>query len=88
MSKLFERLLEKYIHSYDSPDDCQFGFKSGLSTSTCTNVLKQTVNYYTDRGSHVFACFVDFSKAGYYNKLLDDNVNSKIVRILAALYST
>jgi len=25
---------------------------------------------------------------GYYNKLLDDNVNSKIVRILAALYST
>jgi len=25
---------------------------------------------------------------GYYNKLLDDNVNSKIVRILAAWYST
>jgi len=25
---------------------------------------------------------------GYYNKLLDDNVNSKIVRILAASYST
>jgi len=63
LSKLFECLLEKYIHSYDTPDDCQFGFKSGLSASTCTNVLKQTVDYFTDRGSHVFVCFADFSKA-------------------------
>ena len=49
-------------------------------------------DYFTDRGSHVFACFVDFSKAfdrvNYFNKLLDDNVNCKIVRILAAWYST
>ena len=62
LSKLFECLLEKYIRSYGTPDDCQFGFKSGLSTSTCTNVLKQTVDYFTDRGSHVFACFVDIGK--------------------------
>jgi len=34
LSKLFECLLEKYIHSYDAPDDFQFGFKSGLSAST------------------------------------------------------
>jgi len=95
LSKLFESLLDKYIRSYNTHDDCQFGFKSGLSTSTCTNVLKQTVSYFTDRGSHVFACFVDFSKAfdrvnywTLFNKLLDDNVNCKIVRILAAWYST
>jgi len=65
LSKLFECLLEKYIHSCDTPDDCQFGFKSGLSASTCTNVLKQTVDYFTNRGSHIglFVCFADFSKA-------------------------
>ena len=95
LSKLLECLLEKYIRSYDTLDDRQFGFKSGLSTSTCTNVLKQTVDYFTDRGSHVFACFVNFSKAfdrvnywTLFNKLLDDNVNCKIVRFLAAWYST
>jgi len=50
LSKVFKCLVRSY-------DDCQFGFKSGLSTSKCTNVLMQTVDYYTDRGSHVFACF-------------------------------
>jgi len=42
-----------------------------------------------------FVCFADFSKAfdrvnywTLFNKLLDDNVNCKIVRILAAWYST
>jgi len=40
LSKVFECLIQKYIRSYDTPDDCQFGFKSGLSTSTGTNVLK------------------------------------------------
>jgi len=74
---------------------CQFGFKSGLSTSTSTNALRQTVNYFTDRGSRVFACFVDFTKAfdrvnywTLFHRLLDDNSNCKIVRILAAWYST
>jgi len=29
----------------------------------CTYTLKHTVDYYTSRGSHVFACFIDYSKA-------------------------
>jgi len=30
-------------------DEMQFGFKSGLSTGWCTDVLKTTVDYYTTR---------------------------------------
>jgi len=29
----------------------------------CTHVFKQTVNYYRQNGSHVFACFIDYNKA-------------------------
>jgi len=29
----------------------------------CTQVFKKTVNYYRQHGSHVFTCFIDFSKA-------------------------
>jgi len=41
----------------------QFGFKTGHLTGLCTNILKHTVNYYSSQRSHVFLCFVDFSKA-------------------------
>jgi len=57
---------------------------SKLSTVlVCTNVLKRTIGYYTERGSYVFCSFVAFSKAydrvnygKLFNKLglLDDNV--------------
>ena len=50
------------------------------------NTFKQTVDYYTTRGSHVFVCFIDFNKAfdnvshiKLFSKLLDDNVNCVIV---------
>ena len=60
----------------------------------CTNVLKQTIDYYTERGSYVFCSFVDFSKAfdrinywKFFSKLLDDNVAYDVVRLLSFWYS-
>jgi len=96
ISKLFESIVEKYlrVHPNGDHDECQFGFKPGLSTTICTDVFKRTVEYYISRGSHVFASFIDFTKAFDYvnywtlfNKLLDDRVKCKIVRILAVWYS-
>ena len=56
--------------------------------------LKQTVDRYTQSGSHVFASFLDFSKVfdkvGYwklFHKLLDDGIDVGIVRLLAFWYS-
>jgi len=72
----------------------QFGFKKGHSTGLCTNILKHTVNYYSSRGSHVFLCFVDFSKAfdkvNYWkllNMLLDDGISSTLVGLLSFWFS-
>jgi hypothetical protein len=57
LSKLFENVLSVHVKSVDKFDDYQFGFTPGCSTGICTNVFKRTVDYYTDRGSHVFVAF-------------------------------
>ena len=56
--------------------------------------MREVVQYYTERGSHVFACFVDLTRAfdmvnywKLFNKLLDDGVNDAIVALLAYWYS-
>ena len=57
-------------------------------------MLKDVVKYYTDSGSHIFACFIDFSKAfdkinywKLFTKLLDDDISVDLVTILAYWYS-
>jgi len=94
ISKVFESVLLESLVTWSDADQFQFGFKPGHSTGICTSLFKQTVDYYRSRGSHVFACFIDFSKAfdnvnywRLFNNLLDDNVNYTIVRILAYWYS-
>lgn len=94
LSKLFEQVIAASLQTDINSDRYQFGFKEGHSTALCISVFKRTVEYYINRGSHVFACFVDFSKAfdnvnywKLFNKLLDDNVNCNVVRVLAYWYS-
>ena len=90
VSKLFESVLSVCIKTEDYVDAYQFGFTAGCSTSFYTSVLKRTVDYYTHRGNYMFACFINFSKAfdrvsywKLFHKLLDDNVDVGIVRVLA-----
>ena len=93
LSKLFEHVLAALLRTANDSDRYQFGFKSGHSTALCTSVLKRTVDYYINRGSHVFAGFMDlrkaFDKVNYwklFNKLLDNKINSNIIRMLAFWY--
>ena len=94
ITKLFELSIASTVQSNAKCDRFQFGFKPSHSTGICTSVLKQTIDYYISRGSHVFTCFVDLSKAfdrvdywKLFNKLLDDGVDVHVVRILAFWYS-
>ena len=90
-SKILESIFLEQLNTSPDSDSSQFGFKSGHSTELCTHMLKQVVKYYTDRGSHVFTCFVDFTKAFDYVtywklfcKLLEDG---DIVALLNFWYS-
>jgi len=97
ISKILEGLLCDYIESIDDVDLYQFGFSRGLSTGMCSYVFKHTVNRYRQNGSHVFCCFIDFTKAFdsvdywlLFCKLLacnDTNVCYLTTRLLAYWYS-
>jgi len=54
ITKLQEFVLHDKLVTASSEDMYQFGFKAKHSTGQCTGILKRTINYYTDRGSHVF----------------------------------
>jgi hypothetical protein len=94
VTKLFESVILNKFQSSSDVDAYQFGFKKGHSTAQSTSLLKRTVDYYRQKGSHVFACFVDFKKAfdrvnywKLFRKLLDDGINANIVALLAFWYS-
>jgi len=100
-SKVLELVMYNYFKAVQPEvfdDDHQFGFKKSHSTGLCTHAFKSTVDYYVKRGSHVFCCFVDFSKAFDYVdywllfcKLFDSYNDLKmhlIIRLLATWYSS
>ena len=85
-------ILNRYSHLL-STSDMQFAYKSGHSTSMCSFVVKETVNYYLNNGSQVFSCCVDLSKAfdlvkhdKLFQVLIDRNVPPVIVRIILDMY--
>ena len=94
ITKILESVILPLIMKSDDSDKYQIGFKSGHATTHCTKVLKNVVNYYVDRGSQAFACYVDFSKAfdkvnywKLFNFLLNYNVPVDIVSLLPFWYS-
>jgi len=88
-TKLLESVMLNKVRVHNDFDKYQYGFKKGHSISLCTHVVKRTIEYYVDRVSHVFATFIDFTKAfdrvNYwilFNQLLDDGVDFNFVRLL------
>ena len=61
--KLFEYCLLEKIGPYIELNDRQHGFRQSYSTTTACLTLKETVFYYNNCSSDVYACFVDISKA-------------------------
>ena len=61
--KIFEHILLDRIKVHLVTNDRQHGFKTSHSTSTACLVLKETVSYYINNNSPVYATFFDFSKA-------------------------
>jgi len=60
----------------------------------CTSAVKKVTDYYRNRGSHVFLCFIDFSKAfdrinywKLFGQLLVDGMEQCFVKLLAFWYS-
>ena len=63
VSKVLERIILMRIQHVVNICDNQFGFTKAQSTDLAIYTLKEVVQYYTARGSPVFACFLDATKA-------------------------
>lgn len=93
ISKVLDSLLNTQLDKHLQIHDNQFGFKTGLSTETAVLCLKQTVKYYTDKSTPVFACFLDLSKAfdlvSYdilWHKLQETSMPDELISILKYWY--
>ena len=62
-SKLFELVLIDIYGYLIMSDDLQFGFKKILSCPNELFVLRQLVNYFSERNSNVYIASLDASKA-------------------------
>ena len=93
-TKILETVILTRFNEVDKCDMYQFGFKKGHSTGLCTSVVKQTVDYYLKHGSHVFVCFLDFSKAfdrvnywKLFSQMIEEGSDVCVVKLLAYWYS-
>ena len=94
MSKIFEHVLRIQFCDHLSTSSYQFGFKRKSSTSHAIHSLKNSINYYTQRGSNAFCSFLDASKAfdrlvhaGLYIKLLERGIPTIFLNIIMYWYS-
>ena len=61
--KVFDNCLLLLFGNLLSNDALQFGFQKGCSTVQCTWAVQETISNYLRRGSDVYCCLLDFSKA-------------------------
>ena len=86
-------LLKKISHLLHT-DSLQFGYKRRHSTTHAIHTLRYTIDYFTNRGSNVFAAFLDCTKGfdkvshdGIYIKLMQRGIPLCILNILIYWYS-
>jgi len=94
ISKIFEICLLRKIEPFLNTHDLQMGFKKGVGCGPPTFLLQQVVKYFTSRGSRVYLCAIDASKAfdrinhsSLFTKLLEKNVPLCFVQIIINWYS-
>ena len=91
--KLFEYILLSKIEPFFKLNDRQHGFRKNHSTSTACLTLKETVMYYLNANSTVYACFVDIRKAFdsvchdiLFRKLNDLGIPTCLINIMRYWY--
>ncbi len=92
LSKVIEWSILLTWNCYFSTCELQFGLKPAFSTTLCSGVLKALVNHYLNRGSKVYACLSDASKAFdtvnhgvLFKKLLERDMPKPLVRFFTSM---
>ena len=91
--KVFDNCLLILFGHILSNDPLQFGFQKGSSTVQCTWSVQETISHYLRRGSDVFCCLLDFSKAfdkvnfnQLFHKLRERKFPAVFLRLIISIY--
>ena len=76
-------------------DDNQFGFQSNSSTIMCTWSVIEVINWFTSRGTPIYACLLDYRKAfdlvnhvKMFENLISRGLSPIIIRLMILMYLT
>ena len=95
MSKILDNVIIERQAISLATSNYQFGFKSKSSTSLCSTMVNETIQYYLDKnGQSVYLLLLDASKAfdkvSYemlFMLLLERNVCPRIIKLLYFMYT-
>ena len=94
VSIIIDYVLINLIGDKLSTSSYQFAYKENFSTSLCSFLVAETIQYYRSRGSNVFMLSLDatkaFDKVQYtklFNLLIERKICPLIIRLLLAIYS-
>ena len=85
--------LTKFSDEVGLISQVQSGFRKSHSTVDNIFILHSLINFYISKKKKLFCTFIDFSRAldtisraGLWQKLLQNNINGKCFRIIKNLY--
>jgi hypothetical protein len=94
MCKIMDNVLLHKFSNIFQTSNYQYAFKRGSSTSICTAMVKETVQYYNSKGSGVHACLLDASKAfdrinfgKLFSIMIKKSLPAIVIRMLIDLYT-
>ena len=94
IGKLFDCILMNAFTEELKSSDFQFGYKENSSTTKCTFVVNEIINYYNTNGSDVYVILLDATKAfdrvhyiKLFELLLQRNLCPTVCRYLALQYT-
>ncbi len=91
--KIFDWVVLILFESELVCDENQFGFQAESSTVMCTWSVVEVINYFTSRGTPVYACLLDYRKAfdlvnhvKMFKNLVQRKVNLVVIRLMISMY--
>ena len=91
--KVFDKIIIKLHSNILNTSDMQYGFKKKHSTTQCTFVVEEIIQYYKNRNSNVYVLMLDASKAfdrvnylKLFNILIGKGLCMLLVRTLLFMY--
>lgn len=94
-SQLLLNRLTKWSEKYEKISNNQFGFQKGKSIVDCIFILHSVISKVINSGEKLYCVFIDYEKcfdkvdrSFLWQKLLVENVSSRLVKAIKSMYNT